>query len=234
MLLLDMFHLYSICASCRCCHSHQLTVKLRIKTFLFQWKCILRLLIYCLLIGISALSATHSSLFCLYSLHSISKLQNTAQEEFSYRAANGNLWFLWISGWACIFFSGKSVIWWPATVMELHPQPQMSLWLFFLPLFEANGVTSMAAPISGRMGTISPLLFPSFLIQRSEAAGRTLPPGLPGKSQSCHYLLSAGLIQLRDRSLKVTVSLPRDLQLTGKSATKYSILYPLPQPFFLP
>lgn len=90
--------------------------------------------------------------------------------------------------------------------MELHPQPQKSLWLCFLSLFEANGATAMMSPLSVRMGRISSLLLLSFLSQRCEADGRTLSPGLPGKSWSCHHFLSAGLIQLsiflRDEGLR--------------------------------
>lgn len=78
--------------------------------------------------------------------------------------------------------------------MELHPQPQMTLWLCFPSLFEANDVTAMMSPLSVRMGRISsPLL--SFLSQRCEADGRTLSLGLPGKIWSCHHFLSAGLIE---------------------------------------
>lgn len=63
MLLLAMCHLYSICASCHCCHSYWLTMKLRIKTFLFQWKCILRLFICHLLIGIFSITCNTQFLF---------------------------------------------------------------------------------------------------------------------------------------------------------------------------
>lgn len=82
------------------------------------------------------------------------------------------------------------------TTMELHPQPQMSLWFCFLSLFEANGVTVMTSPLSVKMGRISSILLLSFLSQWCEADGRTLHLGLPGKSWSCHHFLSAGLIQL--------------------------------------
>lgn len=79
--------------------------------------------------------------------------------------------------------------------MELHPQPQMTLWLCFPSLFEANVVTAMMSPLSVRMGRISSPLLLSFLSQRCEADGRTLHLGLPGKGWSCHHFLSAGLIE---------------------------------------
>lgn len=59
--------IYIHCSTHHCCHSHRLIMKLRIKIFLFQWKCILSLLIYHILIGTSALPATHISFSCLYS-----------------------------------------------------------------------------------------------------------------------------------------------------------------------
>lgn len=117
---------------------------------------------------------------------------------FSYNEAGNNLWLLWI--W------GKAVTQQSPTMVELHPQSQMSLWFCFLSLFEANGVTVMTSPLSVKMGRISSLLLLSFLSQWCEADGRTLFLGLPGKNWSCHHFLSAGLIQLpiflRDEGLR--------------------------------
>lgn len=90
--------------------------------------------------------------------------------------------------------------------MELHPQTQMSLWFCFVFLFWSKWCHSHDISNFCWDGQISSLLLLSFRSQWCEGDGRTLYLGQPGKCQSCHSFLSAGLVQLpiflRDEGLR--------------------------------
>lgn len=156
-----MFHLYSTYLSCHCCHSNWLPMKLRIKIFLLQRKCILSLSIS-LING--NFSITRNILLLFLSLLTVWNMQVASNCS---RRAFPPIKLIIICDFSGLWVKSvinliNSLINWDIMITNqvrvLDSQPQWSLWLCFLPVFEANGVTAVVMPLSARKGWVPPLL----------------------------------------------------------------------------